>query len=173
MAVAGGEGFAKELAAKMMACCKTVWNGYGPTETTIYATYQEVTEEHLARCIGEFVAIGSPIANTEMLILDKNGQQVPIGVPGELFIGGNGVSSGYLNREKLTNERFLHSTLNTQHSKLYRTGDLVKYLPTGEIEFLGRIDDQVKIRGFRIELGEIEENDQAVPICPARGGQCV
>ena len=82
VAIAGGEGFPKELASHMAACCKTVYNGYGPTETTIYATYQEVTEEHLARCPGEFVAIGSPIANTEVFILDKNEQAVPVGVPG-------------------------------------------------------------------------------------------
>ena len=157
-AIAGGEGFPKELASQMATCCKAVWNGYGPTETTIYATYQLVTEEHLECCPGEFVAIGSPIANTEMFIFDKNGEQVPVGVPGELYIGGSGVTNGYLNRPELTNEKFiLNSKLKTQNSKLYRTGDLVRYLPTGEIEFLGRIDDQVKIRGFRIELGEIEE----------------
>jgi amino acid adenylation domain-containing protein len=160
IAVAGGEAFPKELAAEMAASCKKVYNGYGPTETTIYATYQEVTEEHLARCPGEYVAIGSPIANTEMFVLDKHRQQVPVGVPGELFIGGKGVSNGYLNRDELTNERFLNSKLKTQNSKLYRTGDLVRYLPTGEIEFLGRIDDQVKIRGYRIELGEIEATIQ-------------
>ncbi|HFA51232.1 MAG TPA: amino acid adenylation domain-containing protein [Bacteroidetes bacterium] len=186
-AVAGGEAFSKKLAAQMAACCKAVWNGYGPTETTIYATYQRVTEEHLARCPGEHVAIGSPIANVEMQVLDKNKQPVPIGVPGELYIGGKGVSSGYLNRAELTEEKFLHLSplpINSNSETaltppplgsqsrfvgragggLYRTGDLVRYLPTtcpehsgGEIEFLGRIDKQVKIRGFRIELGEIEE----------------
>ncbi|MEO1260059.1 MAG: amino acid adenylation domain-containing protein [Bacteroidota bacterium] len=163
-AVAGGEGFPKELAAQMANDCKQVFNGYGPTETTIYATYQEVTAENLTKCTGEFVAIGSPIANTRMHILDSNCQPVPIGVPGELFIGGNGVSNGYLKRPNLTAKKFISpkpKTKNpkpkTKNQKLYRTGDLVKYLPTGEIEFLGRIDDQVKIRGFRIELGEIEE----------------
>ena len=156
IAVAGGEAFSKELAAQMAACCKRVYNGYGPTETTIYATYQEVTAEHLARCPGEFVAIGSPIANTELFVLDKNGQPVPVGVPGELLIGGMGVSNGYLNRIELTKERFLDPAHNTQTTKRYRTGDLVRYLPTGEIEFLGRLDDQVKIRGYRVELGEIE-----------------
>ncbi|MBI5914993.1 MAG: amino acid adenylation domain-containing protein, partial [Bacteroidetes bacterium] len=170
-AVAGGEGFPKELAAYMAACCKAVWNGYGPTETTIYATYQLISEEHLAACPGEFAAIGSPIANVEMLILDKNGEQVPVGVPGELFIGGNGVAGGYLNRPELTGEKFigdlrltiydLDLPVNRQSSivnrQFYKTGDLVRYLPGGEIEFLGRLDGQVKIRGYRVELGEIEE----------------
>ncbi len=163
-AIAGGEGFAKELAADMMNRCAKVWNGYGPTETTIYAAWQLITEEHLAACPGEFAAIGSPIANVEMLILDKNGEQVPIGVPGELFIGGNGVASnGYLNRPELTATRFTQSANRNLQSAFYKTGDLVRYLPTGEIEFLGRIDDQVKIRGYRVELGEIEETMKQFP----------
>ncbi|MCB0517420.1 MAG: amino acid adenylation domain-containing protein [Lewinellaceae bacterium] len=171
-AIAGGEGFPKDLAGEMAACCKAVWNGYGPTETTIYATYQRITEEHLAACPGEFAAIGSPIANTEMVILDKNGEPAPIGVPGELFIGGEGVAAGYLNREELTDLRFTILDLrlvgeNLQSSivnrKYYRTGDLVRYLPGGEIEFLGRIDNQVKIRGYRVELGEIEETIKQFP----------
>lgn len=155
-AIAGGEGFPKSLASQMAKSCKAVWNGYGPTETTIYATYQKVTPEHLKNCTGEFVAIGSPIANTEMIVLDKEGEQLPIGVAGELYIGGKGVSSGYLNRTELTHEKFV--PISTEKGTYYRTGDLVRYLPTGEIEFLGRIDDQVKIRGYRIEIGEIEES---------------
>ena len=162
-AIAGGEAFSKDLASEMMHRCAKVWNGYGPTETTIYTTWQLITEEHLAACPGEFAAIGSPIANVEMLILDKNGEQVPVGVPGELFIGGHGVAAGYLNRPELTAERFVNSKLKTQNSKLYKTGDLVRYLPTGEIEFLGRIDTQVKIRGYRVELGEIEETIMQFP----------
>ena len=162
-AIAGGEGFAKELAADMMHRCGKVWNGYGPTETTIYATWQLITEEHLATCPGEFAAIGSAIANVELLILDKNGEQVPVGVPGELYIGGNGVANGYLNRPELTKECFVHSSLIPDSSSLYKTGDLVRYLPTGEIEFLGRIDNQVKIRGYRVELGEIEETMKQFP----------
>jgi thioesterase domain-containing protein/acyl carrier protein len=158
-AIAGGEAFSKELAGEMMHRCGKVWNGYGPTETTIYATWQLITEEHLAACPGEFAAIGSPIANVTMLVLDKNGQQVPVGVPGELFIGGNGVASGYLNRAELTAEKF-ETRCGRQW---YRTGDLVRYLPSGEIEFLGRIDDQVKIRGYRVELGEIEETMRQFP----------
>ncbi len=179
-AIAGGEGFAKELAADMLQRCGKVWNGYGPTETTIYATWQLITEAHLAACPGEFAAIGSPIANVDMLILDKNGEQVPLGVPGELFIGGKGVANGYLNRAELTKERFVTQTTSpcfpasqdgsyseNQETRsgrpCYRTGDLVRYLPTGEIEFLGRIDNQVKIRGYRVELGEIEETMKQFP----------
>jgi thioesterase domain-containing protein/acyl carrier protein len=167
-AIAGGEGFPKDLASEMAACCKAVWNGYGPTETTIYATYQRISEKHLADCPGEFAAIGSPIANTAMLILDKNGEPVPVGVPGELYIGGEGVAAGYLNREELTKEKFVAkshalSSLIPPPSPLYKTGDLVRYLPGGEIEFLGRIDNQVKIRGFRVELGEIEETMKQFP----------
>ena len=90
----------------MAAKCKAVWNGYGPTETTIYATWQLISKEHLANCPGEFAAIGSPLANVETWILDKNGERVPVGVPGELYIGGKGVTSGYLQRPELTNERF-------------------------------------------------------------------
>ena len=160
-AVAGGEGFPKDLAGEMAACCKAVWNGYGPTETTIYTTYQRITAEHLAACPGEFAAIGKPIANVVTLILDKNGEPAPIGVPGELFIGGPGVAGGYLNRPELSAEKFTSvsqpSDSIAPSEKWYKTGDLVRCLPGGEIEFLGRMDDQVKIRGYRVELGEIEE----------------
>ncbi|MBK8563870.1 MAG: amino acid adenylation domain-containing protein [Saprospiraceae bacterium] len=176
-AIAGGEGFAKELASDMMHRCAKVWNGYGPTETTIYATWQLITEEHLAACPGEFAAIGSPIANVELLILDKNGELAPMGVPGELYIGGNGVAAGYLNRPELTKVSFVQSANSRSganfhnpeesgqfpQSAFYKTGDLVRYLPTGEIEFLGRIDTQVKIRGYRVELGEIEETMKQFP----------
>ena len=158
-AIAGGEGFSKELAAEMMHCCQQVWNGYGPTETTIYATWQLITEEHLAACPGEFAAIGSPIANTTMRILDRNGEPVPVGVPGELYIGGNGVATGYLKRPELNRAMFVM----LDGKRFYRTGDLVRYLSGGEIEFLGRIDTQVKIRGYRVELGEIEETMKLFP----------
>jgi amino acid adenylation domain-containing protein len=162
-AIAGGESLSKDLAAEFLHRCRQVWNGYGPTETAIYATWQPITADHLAACPGEFAAIGRPIANTEMLILDKNGEPVPIGIPGELYIGGKGLASGYLNRPELTGVLFVDRTKNSEvnseinDQRYYRTGDLVRYLPGGEIEFLGRIDNQVKIRGFRVELGEIEE----------------
>jgi non-ribosomal peptide synthetase component F len=101
--------------------------------------------------------IGRPLPNTQVYILDSQKQLVPIGVPGELYIGGVGVTRGYLNRPELTADRFiLNPFSNDSGSRLYKTGDLVRYLPDGNIEYLGRIDHQVKIRGFRIELGEIE-----------------
>lgn len=154
-ALAGGEGLSKELATEMIACCKEVWNGYGPTEATIYTSFQKVTAEHLSACPGEYAAIGRPLANVELLILDKNGEQVPRGIPGELFIGGAGVAQGYLHRPELTERAFVADA--RRQKRYYRSGDLVRYLPDGELEFLGRMDNQVKIRGFRVEPGEIEE----------------
>jgi amino acid adenylation domain-containing protein len=122
-------------------------NAYGPTECTITATTYKTKLDD-----SNSVPIGKPIANTKIFILDKNHQIVPIGVAGELHISGVGLARGYLNRPELTAEKFI-SLFN---QRLYKTGDLVRYLPDGNIEFLGRIDNQVKIRGFRIELGEIE-----------------
>ncbi|MEB3130340.1 bacitracin non-ribosomal peptide synthetase BacA [Bacillus paralicheniformis] len=125
---------------------------YGPTESTVYATYyfiNEIDDE------AETIPIGSPLANTSVLIMDEAGKLVPIGVPGELCIAGDGLSKGYLNREELTAEKFIPHPF-IPGERLYKTGDLAKWLPDGNIEFIGRIDHQVKIRGFRIELGEIE-----------------
>ena len=105
----------------------------------------------------KIISIGKPIANTQIYILNKNLQPVPIGVPGELCIGGVGVARGYLNRPELTSYKFIQNPFsNSKSERLYKTGDLARYLPDGNIEFLGRIDNQVKIRGFRIETGEIE-----------------
>jgi amino acid adenylation domain-containing protein len=125
---------------------------YGPTETTVYATYYPVNN------IGEdgLIPIGKPLANTKLFVLDKDQQLVPIGVPGELYIGGEGVSLGYLNRAELTREKFIMDPF-YPGGRLYRTGDLAHWLPDGNIEYLGRMDDQVKIRGYRIEPGEIED----------------
>jgi acyl carrier protein len=124
---------------------------YGPTETTIWsATYSVMNG-------GGTIPIGRPIANTQIHIVDRNLNPVPIGVTGELLIGGDGVVRGYLNRDELTRERFIPDPFSSDpRARLYRTGDLARYRQDGNIEFLGRADHQVKIRGYRIELGEIE-----------------
>jgi natural product biosynthesis luciferase-like monooxygenase protein len=123
-------------------------NMYGPTETTIWSSTFDVNNAESK------ISIGKPIANTQFYILDNNLQLIPVGVIGELYIGGNGVARGYLNRPELTMERFV--TYPDTQARLYRTGDLARYLPDGNIEFIGRVDHQIKIRGYRIELGEIE-----------------
>jgi amino acid adenylation domain-containing protein len=145
----GGEAWSQELANQLLPKCKTLWNMYGPTETTIWSAVQQV------RTHG--VLIGYPIANTQFYVVDSHLQPVPVGVPGELLIGGDGLARGYLNRPEFTAEKFIANPFSTEgSSRLYRTGDSVRYHSNGELEFLGRIDHQVKIRGFRIELGEIE-----------------
>ncbi|MCP4655940.1 MAG: amino acid adenylation domain-containing protein, partial [bacterium] len=124
---------------------------YGPTESTTFATWQEVREvAEDART----VPIGGPLANTELWVLDRGLRPVPVGIAGELYLAGDGLARGYLRRPALTAERFVPNPFG--RGRLYRTGDLVRSLPDGAIEFLGRHDDQVKLRGFRIELGEIE-----------------
>nr|AIW82282.1 PuwE [Cylindrospermum alatosporum CCALA 988] len=132
--------------------CRLI-NGYGPTENTTFTCCFPMTAETQ---IGASVPIGRPIANTLVYILDANLQPVPIGVWGELYIGGAGLAQGYFNRPDLTQEKFIANPFeDSKFNRLYKTGDLARYLPDGNIEFLGRIDQQVKIRGFRIELGEI------------------
>jgi amino acid adenylation domain-containing protein len=127
-------------------------NLYGPSESTTYSTYALIKKDAIG-----VPPIGRPIANTQVYVLDQNLQPVPIGVPGELFIGGAGVARGYLHRPKLTAERFVPNPFSGDpHARLYKTGDLVRYLLDGNLEFLGRLDHQVKIHGFRIELEEIE-----------------
>ncbi len=132
-------------------------NMYGITETTVHVTYRPLT---LADLNSQGSVIGRAIPDLQVYILDQHGQPVPIGVPGELHIGGAGLANGYLNRPDLTAEKFIHYSLTIDHERLqcqlYKTGDLARYLSNGDIEYLGRIDNQVKIRGFRIELGEIE-----------------
>jgi hypothetical protein len=128
-------------------------NTYGPTETTVDAAYW-IPRRALT---SEIVPIGRPMANAQLYILDRYLQVVPIGVPGELHIGGAGLARGYLGRPELTAERFVPNPFSAEAgARLYKTGDLVRYLPDGDIEYLGRLDQQVKLRGFRIELGEIE-----------------
>ncbi len=126
-------------------------NGYGPTESTTFATWHEVGEVDPT---ATNIPIGRPISNTYIYVLDQHQQPVPSGVPGELYIGGAGLALGYLHQPELTNSKFIPDPFQGT-GRLYRSGDLVRSLPTGEIEYLGRIDQQVKIRGFRIELGEI------------------
>jgi len=127
-----------------------VFNLYGPSEDTTYSTWALIQKESK-----EPPSIGCPIANTQVYVLDTHFQPVPIGVNGELYIGGDGLARGYFNRPELTADKFIPNPFK-EGTRLYKTGDLARYLPDGNIEFLGRIDHQVKIRGFRIELGEIE-----------------
>jgi amino acid adenylation domain-containing protein len=131
--------------------------GYGPTEVTVVATIADLSKYRLAETALKEVPIGRAIGNAQVFILDKHQQPVPIGVAGELYIGGDGLARGYLNSASLTAERFIPNPF-SHHAgaRLYRTGDIARYLADGEIEFLGRGDEQVKIRGYRIELGEIE-----------------
>ncbi|MEG4235326.1 amino acid adenylation domain-containing protein [Microcoleus sp. Pol11C3] len=129
-------------------------NNYGPTEATVGATIYDLS---VVDTTLKELPIGRPLGNVCTYILDRNGQPVPIGVPGELLIGGAGLARGYLNRPDLTEEKFIPNPFsNEPGERLYKTGDLARYLPDGNIEYIGRIDNQVKIRGFRIELGEIE-----------------
>jgi amino acid adenylation domain-containing protein len=152
--IVGGEACTADLVQKW-ATGRRFFNAYGPTETTVCATVNQCVPSD------QKIPIGRPIANTQIYLLDQQLQPVPIGVAGELHIGGVGLARGYLHRPELTAEKFIpnpfdKSEIKSQKSKLYKTGDLARYLPDGKLEFLGRIDHQVKIAGFRIELGEIE-----------------
>jgi len=146
----GGEALPRKLANELMELGE-LWNMYGPTETTIWSATSRVSP-------GEGpVTIGPPVHNTRFHVLDAKLQPTPIGVPGELHIGGDGVAKGYFRNASLTAERFIPDPISKQPGdRLYKTGDLVRYRPDGHLEFLGRLDNQVKVRGFRIELGEIE-----------------
>jgi non-ribosomal peptide synthetase component F len=127
-------------------------NGYGPTEATVCATLSDdpIKPNHV-------ITIGKPISNKQVYILSSDNQLSPIGITGEIYIGGAGLARGYLNRPELTAEKFISDPFSKETgARLYRTGDLGRWLPEGDIEYLGGIDDQVKIRGYRIELGEIE-----------------
>ena len=152
----GGEALPSELAHQLLDTGADVWNLYGPTETTVWsASYQVGAAPALTFDTVE--SIGSPITNTQIYILDHHLQPSPIGVSGELHIGGAGLARGYLNRPDLTTAKFIKNPFSDEpESRLYKTGDLARCLPDGKIEYLGRIDNQVKLRGFRIELGEIE-----------------
>ena len=143
-----GEALPCELAHQLLERGDSLWNMYGPTETTVWSTRKEIKS-------AEEINIGRPIGNTQIYVLDRELQPVPIGVAGEMYIGGEGLARGYVNRPELTGEKFIEHPFRAGE-RLYRTGDLARYGVEGEIEFLGRSDHQVKIRGFRIELGEIE-----------------
>jgi amino acid adenylation domain-containing protein len=150
-ALCGGEAMPLNLAIHLLNRCDELWNMYGPTETTIWSTIKEIKKDD------ELIAIGRPIANTQIYLLNQEGELVKPGEIGEITIGGDGVAKGYWNRPELTAEKFILNSFSKQiNSNLYRTGDLGKLLPNGDIQCLGRIDQQVKIRGHRIELGEIE-----------------
>jgi amino acid adenylation domain-containing protein len=152
----GGEAVDPRWVQKVLkkAPPKQLLHVYGPTESTTFSSFywvQDIPEAATS------IPIGRPITNTQIYLLDEQLQPVPIGITGELYIGGDGLAQGYLNHPELTAEKFIPSPFsNEPGTRLYKTGDLARYQPDGNIEFLGRIDDQVKIRGFRIELGEIE-----------------
>lgn len=151
-ALCGGEALPKSLATKLLGRVDELWNMYGPTETTIWSTVKQIMPDD------ELITIGHPIANTQLYMLDENNKLVAPGQIGELCIAGDGVAKGYWGRPELTSEKFIKNTYCTNpNSSLYKTGDLGRLLPSGEVECLGRMDHQVKIRGHRIELGEIEE----------------
>lgn len=147
-ALVGGEALPDDLASELVKRAGSVWNMYGPTETTVWSTCWELTSDRKG------IRIGRPIANTEVWILDESLKPCPIGVPGEIFIGGDGVTTGYWRRPELTAERFVMF----EGRRIYRTGDRGRWRNDGTLEHLGRLDFQVKVRGYRIELGEIESN---------------
>ncbi|WP_069883778.1 amino acid adenylation domain-containing protein [Streptomyces luteocolor] len=143
----GGEALPGDLAEALVRRAGRVWNMYGPTETTIWSSVDRVTA-------GQPVTIGRPLANTRMYVLDERLRPVPPGVPGELYIGGDGVADGYHRRPALTADRFLDDPF--APGRVYRTGDLVRHRPDGRLEYLRRVDNQIKLHGHRIELGEVE-----------------
>ena len=149
-ALSGGETLPRDLADRLLERCGAAWNGYGPTEASIYATLARVAPSGR-------VTIGAPVDNVTAVVVDRWGLPLPPGVPGELWLGGPGVARGYVGRPDLTAERFVPDAFTGEPGgRLYRTGDLVRLLPNGELEHLGRIDQQVKVRGHRIEPGEVE-----------------
>ena len=157
-ALCGGEALPRALAQRLVTKVKALWNMYGPTETTIWSVIQRVEPGKGP------VPIGRPLGDTTLYLLDRYNNPVPVGVVGELCIGGAGVARGYLNRPELTAERFIDNPVDeNDERKIYRTGDLARYRPDGSLEFLGRNDHQIKLRGFRIEPGEIEAQIAKLP----------
>jgi amino acid adenylation domain-containing protein len=148
--LSGGEPMSCRLAEELLRRTQSVWNMYGPTETTVWSTIHPVTSAD------GWISIGHPIDNTQILVLDSSMESMPVGIVGDLYIGGQGLARGYLNRPALTAERFVANPFGVPGARMYRTGDLARWRANGDLEFVGRTDDQVKIRGFRVELGEIE-----------------
>ncbi len=155
--ISGGEVLGEDLAAGLLARGERLWNGYGPTENTIYSTFERVGEH-------PEVTIGRPVAGTSVVVLDSSLEPVPIGVPGQLHLSGEGLARGYHSQPGLTAETFIPDPYGAEPGRrLYATGDLVRLREDGRLEFLGRIDNQVKVRGFRIELEEIEAAINQLP----------
>lgn len=155
----GGDLLSESLAEKLLMNCLEVWNMYGPTETTIWSSIKNIKKAKDA------LNIGSPINNTQLYILDQSLNPLPIGAIGSIYVGGRGLAKGYYKNEDLTQKKFIPSPFK-KGERIYNTGDLGKWLPDGNIEFIGRKDQQVKIRGYRIELGEIEhvlQNTLGIP----------
>ncbi|MFI7454127.1 amino acid adenylation domain-containing protein [Nonomuraea sp. NPDC049714] len=148
-AILGGEPLPLDVARRMLRVTKELWNFYGPTETTIWSTAHRVPDDVTT------MLIGTPVANTTAYVVDRELRPVPVGVPGELLLGGAGVTRGYHGRAGLTAERFVPDPFGGGGGRLYRTGDLVRWCAGGSLEYLGRLDDQVKVRGVRIELDEV------------------
>jgi amino acid adenylation domain-containing protein len=162
-ALVGGEALPRDLAQWLLECTDELWNMYGPTETTVWSTC------HLVLSADQNAVVGRPIKSTSLYVLDINGELAPIGVIGELCIGGLGVAKGYLKRPELTAEKFIANPFAselaraTQDNVIYRTGDAVRWREDGTIQYFNRIDNQVKIRGYRVELGDIEAALSALP----------
>jgi acyl-coenzyme A synthetase/AMP-(fatty) acid ligase/acyl carrier protein len=148
-ALCGGDIMTRKMADQLLHRVGSLWNMYGPTETTVWASFCQIKNNTP-------ITIGQPIGNTQIYILDRYLQPVPVGVIGELHIAGEGLARAYLNDAELTNEKFIpHSFSSKPGARMYKTGDLARYLPDHGIEILGRTDDQVKVNGHRMELGEI------------------
>ncbi|KAI4599792.1 putative PKS/NRPS-like protein biosynthetic cluster [Pestalotiopsis sp. 9143b] len=165
----GGEALSRQLADRLLACGDALWNMYGPTEATVYGSIWKVSH-------GRDIIVGGPITNGRLYVLDENQASVPLGRPGELYIGGAGVARGYRNMEEFKQSQFLNNPFHG--GKMYRTGDLARMVRHGELSIIGRIDGQVKIRGYRIELGDIEaalteHEDISAAVVISRDGRLV